>query len=133
MELKDIYKIENELKIKLPESYKSVMQCHPFEDNKKEPNITFCLINNVDEIIKENKEIQKEGFLGTPWKANLFVIGKDGAGNYYYINLNERINNKVFVTDFTFEEGEELNYIISNSLTDFIEFKIEIKQESESD
>jgi hypothetical protein len=49
----------------------------------------------ADEVIKATKDLRANRFYGAKWLDNFFVIGDDGAGDYYFMNV-ERKTSTVF-------------------------------------
>ena len=54
--------------------------------------------SDADEIIKETKCFRDEGFFGLNWPKKYLVIGDDGAGSVYFIDLNQT-NSPVYFAD----------------------------------
>ncbi len=95
MNTQDIERIESELSLKLPEFYTDVMLSYPFPGWDCE---NFMLCNDPEEIIRENKENRKEGFFDAEWPDHFFILGFDGCGNYYFIDLKNK-KEKVYFAD----------------------------------
>ncbi len=93
----EIAKIENELNIKLTDSYKNLIETNPFADKHKYPNVYNSLFDDSSELIRINLELRKNGFKNKAWSSNLFVIGTGCKKNYYYfINLDENEKSKIY-------------------------------------
>ena len=89
---KDLARAESELKIQLPADYAAALLKNPFKGGAQE------FYGNLDEILNQTKWNRDEGFFGLKWPENYLVIGDDGAGNQYFIDLN-RTPSPVFFVD----------------------------------
>lgn len=89
MNQEDIKKIENSLKIKLPEFYKKTIQSYPFP--KESFANEFLLPDEKNTIIENNDSTIID-------KKNIFVVGSDGGEEYYYINLTKETS-EVYLFD----------------------------------
>lgn len=83
----DVKKIEKNTEIKLPEFYKQVLLNYPKELVGTEAE-DFGLLNDADVIIYENNDVRRNGYFGEAWPARYFIIGQNGCGDYFVINLN---------------------------------------------
>ncbi len=81
----DLQRIETELSLTLPVFYKKTMLDYPLPGGNAE---NFGLCTCPREIIEKNTGNRNKGFFGVPWPKHLFVIGFDGCGNYYFIDLH---------------------------------------------
>ena len=95
MNKQDIEQIEAELKLKLPSFYSDQMLDYPFKGWDCED---WMLCNDPQEIIRQNNENRKGGFFDTDWPNHFFIIGFDGCGNYYFIDL-ETNKERVYFAD----------------------------------
>jgi SMI1 / KNR4 family (SUKH-1) len=89
---KDLARIKAELAIHLPNGYSTVLLEDPFKGEAQE------FYGEADEILKQTKWNRDEGFFGLEWPDNYLVVGDDGAGNQYFIDLN-RPESPVFFVD----------------------------------
>ena len=88
MEKKDIAKIEKQLKIELPDFYKNFMMAYPkelYEDWCSISQMEF--IDSPQDIIKINEDVRKSPHLDID--GEYFVIGVNGCGDYFVIDLND--------------------------------------------
>lgn len=84
-------RIEGELKIQLPEDYRSTMLDFPLQGDGTEP----LLYEDLHLVLRVNREFRDGGFRGRPWPPSLFVVGGNRAGDVYFIDT-ERENSPVF-------------------------------------
>jgi hypothetical protein len=89
---KDLARIEAELDIKLPTDYIAAVQQNPFKVGAQE------FYGDANEILEQTKWNRDEGFFGLKWPENYLVIGDDGAGNQYFIDVS-RTPSPVFFVD----------------------------------
>ncbi len=83
----DLNRIEKELSIKLPESYRRFMLAFPvpaFAGNHETE-----LWDDADALIKQNLELRKGITFVRPWPPRFFALGVDGGGSATAIDLNE--------------------------------------------
>jgi hypothetical protein len=82
----DLDRIGQELNLVLPRSYREFMQNGKFGDSDDGPQE---LTGGADEVIKLTKDARKQGFYGATWPDNYLVIGDDGAGDYYFTDVQK--------------------------------------------
>ncbi len=91
-----INEIENKLQVTLPLPYRELMLSYPFADD---PNPdAWEMLGNAKIVIAENTAYRKEGFFGFEWPPHYLVIGGDGFGNLYFLDLS-RGDETVFFAD----------------------------------
>ncbi len=88
MNLEGIKKIEEELKIRLPESYKNVVLNNPYGDELKYDIISKHFYDDPDKLIKINKRLRKQGLQKREWLDNLFAIAYYDS-DYTFIRIDE--------------------------------------------
>ena len=113
MKEEDLHRVESELGVLLPNSYRQVIISDPFTEYKTDCHIG--LIDNPDDIIATNVGLRAHGFNGMPWKKNYLAFDSDGMGFYYFIDLNIE-DSPVYVAS-----DEEYGSIEADSLTDWVE------------
>jgi hypothetical protein len=91
----DFEKIEQELSIKLPKTYRDMLLRPEFQG---EAAGFMEFSGDADEVIGLNLEVRKEGFYGAKWPEHYLVIGEDGAGNNYFTDVR-RETPAVFLAD----------------------------------
>jgi hypothetical protein len=92
MNTADFSSIEESLRLRVPEWYRAALEVYPFP--KEEPE----LFGNAQEVINQNQEYRKTGWFGFSWPATFFIIGEDGCGNLYFIDLGVS-DRRVFIAD----------------------------------
>lgn len=127
----DVSAIEEDLDVTLPQSYKDAIQNYPFKNIDDIDNIEDSLIKNKDRLIALNLKLRKDGFGGSQWPDYFFVIGEDGSGNYFFMNLKNKDDERVFYADHEsdFEPGRLEDYLYDINLRAFIKTKLEIQDE----
>lgn len=88
---------------------------------------------DADEIIGLNLEVRKEGFYGVKWPEHYLVIGEDGAGDYYFTDVN-RTTPAVFLADheLTINKKRLITSEGYETFADFIAFIIKLESESDA-
>ena len=81
-----ITKIEQGLQVKLPDPYKRVLLKYPFPPDSDAAYYDFY--GDPEVILEDNKYYHDNGFNGLPWAAHHFIIGNDGSGEIFFIDLN---------------------------------------------
>jgi hypothetical protein len=97
MEAIDIQKIEKILKIKLPQDYKNILLNYPPEIAEA-GELQFS--NDAEWLIGQNEFVREDpaNFFGKKaWPGEYFVIGEDGNGNCYYLDLSQKPPSTVFL------------------------------------
>lgn len=82
----DLDRIEKELNLVLPRSYREFMQSGKFGEGYSG---TQDLTGEADEVIEWTKELRSQGFYGAKWPNNFVVIGDDGAGDSYFTDVQK--------------------------------------------
>lgn len=91
----DFARIEEELSLTLPQSYREALQRAEFQT---EAAGFMEFTGDADEVIGLNLEARREGFFGVKWPEHYLIIGEDGAGNSYFTDL-KRERPVVFLAD----------------------------------
>lgn len=114
MTLDALNTIESALGIRLPQQYADFMLNYPEElDNDNFGAPEFELLNNPERLIEENADAYVD-LWGYPLNKDFFIIGNNGCGDYFLINLlNE-------VSVFHFSHEEQRFYKIADSLTEYV-------------
>ncbi|MCQ3827847.1 SMI1/KNR4 family protein [Microbulbifer elongatus] len=89
MNQQEVEFIEEKTGINLPECYKQVVLNYPGELLGTEAE-DYELLNDPEVIIEENNEVRNNGYFGESWPAHYFIIGQNGCGDYYVVNLENR-------------------------------------------
>lgn len=87
MELSDFQQIERELKIVLPVDYRKVLENYPLAIAAAQD---LQLSNQVEWLIGQNQMVREDpaSFFGKKtWNPQHLVIGEDGNGNCFYLDL----------------------------------------------
>ena len=88
--------IEQQLGLTMPEDYYQVLLAYPFE--RDSDSYDWNLFGEAETILKENQVYRDIGFFGQKWPNNYLVIGGDGLGNIYYLDLSRK-DSPVFFAD----------------------------------
>ncbi|MEP6671003.1 MAG: SMI1/KNR4 family protein [Chthoniobacter sp.] len=75
----DFARIEESLGLKLPEWYVRRLAEYPL------PQLDDALYDSADWAIRENEQLRTEGYMGSPWPREFFVIGQSGSGDPFFI------------------------------------------------
>lgn len=124
----DFIDIEKRLDLKLPDYYKKFIISPQNEIISRDLHLEHLLIEKeqlieINLLLKQNKGLSD----------NHFIVGHDGNGNYYQIELNDE-NEIVYFADheevITFEDTDEIDWKASldpcwNNLTEFKDWLIE--------
>ena len=82
-----LHRLERELGVSLPDTYRRVLLDYPFEVDSY--TYWWDLFGNVDRIIEYNTECRDNGFFGQAWPSHYLVIGGDGTGGVYFLDLKK--------------------------------------------
>ena len=84
MKRSDIAAIEAQFDVTLPGEYVSLLLAY----SKDLPELVsgLELYNQQWELVSDNESVRKGPLWGVTWPAHYFVIGSDGAGNYFCID-----------------------------------------------
>ena len=118
---KDIREIETDIGKKLPTSYKSLLLNYPQEllDEAGKYQIMFGFILPAikENIIRINKQATKNGFT----EESRIVIGEDGCGGYYFIDLTDEgiyeFNCDDDPESYTYLDEERIKIDLNSSLS----------------
>ncbi|OUC12096.1 MAG: hypothetical protein B0A82_24295 [Alkalinema sp. CACIAM 70d] len=80
----DLSHIEDAVGVALPPGYKALQLAYPSEI----PPIArgYELLHHPFHVLNENRSVRDGTLSGMAWPQSYFVIGQDGAGNYYCID-----------------------------------------------
>lgn len=81
----DLDRVERELNVRLPATYRALVQTYPAGLGPSGPD--YELIDDAEQLIAINRRFREDGFFGLPWPAHFFCFGGDGSGNEYYLDL----------------------------------------------
>ena len=84
--------IERELSVRLPEWYCARLLNYPFEKDEME------LFSDATELIRQNRYNRNKGWFGFPWLDSFLIIGEDGCGNLYFVNLGCS-DDRIYIAD----------------------------------
>lgn len=129
MDENDIHMIHSELLVQLPKDYVDRMLNYPLAGTDNEG---WELCDDAEIIVKHNKELRRLGFFDIPWPDHFFVIGSDGCGNFYFLNLKESDCRVYFANHENRFDPENLEELEESypSIDSFISFLSEIATES---
>ena len=80
--------LEHHIGVSLPEEYRSLLQNYP-EELRGTTVEGYELVSTVETLLSENLSVRQGPVFGLDWPRNHFVVGSDGSGNLYTLNLNE--------------------------------------------
>jgi hypothetical protein len=126
----DFERIEKELSLSLPVAYREALARPEFQ-NEAAGFMEFT--GDADEVIGLNLEVRQEGFYGVKWPEQYLVIGEDGAGNYYFTDVN-RERPAVFLADheLTTNKKRLMNSEGYETFADFISFITKLESECDA-
>ncbi len=84
----DFARIEASLGLQLPEWYVRRLRQYPLSEPDE------SLFDSADWTIRENERFRADGYFGSPWPRDFFVIGESGSGDPFFIRpgtADERI------------------------------------------
>ena len=129
MTAEDFEKIEKELSLSLPAAYREALARPEFQS---EAAGFQEFTGDADEVIGLNLEVRADGFCGVKWPVNYLVIGDDGAGDYYFTDVN-RTTPAVFLADH--ERTLKPKRIVTSegyeTFADFIAFVARLQSETD--
>lgn len=129
MTAEDFAHIEAELLVKLPKTYREILQRPEFQG---EAGGFLEFTGDADEVIGLNLEVRRDGFYGAKWPQHYLIIGEDGAGNSYFTDLNRDMP-AVFLADHELTTNRR-RLVTSEGYATFADFLIFIgKVASEND
>ena len=92
-------RVEAILQLTLPDSYRTIMlSCSPMH-----PGLELQLEGNPNTLTRENLDLRRDGFFDMAWPEHYLWIGRDGAGNGYFLDLSQE-GAPVFFAD---HEGQQ--------------------------
>jgi hypothetical protein len=96
MKTEELATVETRLGVRLPRAYH---ECMSLADSL--PPVDWdVFITDATVLIEANEEVRREGFFGQQnWPDHYFVVGNDGAGSFYYLDLHEEGEPHVFKAD----------------------------------
>jgi hypothetical protein len=96
MNTEEIERLERELKISLPTSYRIFLLSYP--EGVASVVGDFELIADAGRLLEMNTELRAKPFYRfPPWPNHLFAIGENGCGDYYFLDLKDRSGTVRFV------------------------------------
>ena len=103
----NIQKIEQALQVVLPEDYKKILLQYPREISDARD---LHLADDVNWLIEQNLYVREDpsNFFGKEaWCPNHFIIGEDGNGNCFYLNLEKPLPSPIFLLDHTTPDSDD--------------------------
>jgi hypothetical protein len=107
MDTEALARIEEILHLRLPEWYRSAMLSY----RPLNPMDGEILVNDAVELTNVNLELRRDGFFDMAWPGHYLWIGGDGAGNGYFLDLQQK-GTAVFFADHEARRyvQEEVNF-----------------------
>lgn len=137
----EVARIEARLKVVLPPHYRSFVLAYPRTllnaalDMKtwQEPAAESFLFNDPKRVIDINRAVREPGRLmldgeSEPWPGNYLIVGADGGGNYWCVDLEKQGKTVWF---FDHEQGAFEQQ--SKSLPDFVKYVLKYIEPFNSD
>jgi len=126
----DLARIEQELAISLPPAYCETLLRPEFQ-NEAAGFQEFS--GDADEVIGLNLELRNSGFCGIKWPAHYFVLGEDGAGNFYFTDLKKE-RPVVFLADheLTTVKGRLTTSESYETFPQFVSFLLRLQSETDA-
>ena len=123
-----IRQVERELRVKFPEYYRDVLKKYPFSGYAGNDFIRDCIMEDEEWLITENRELRENGFIDQKWPDYLLAIGHDDSGGYYFINLEDDDDTRIYLADheslFDYRNIDELE--IGSDMDDFVNYCKEV-------
>ena len=119
MTLVDFERIEVALQVVLPDYYKAVLLTYP---PNLEKAFDYELLGSAEKIIKENLTSYQD-FWGKQLNKKYLIIGKNGCGDYFFIELKKDSGVYGFLHD------NQTFYCLANSLKNYCTLISEGKHE----
>ena len=86
----ELIRIEQELSIELPIAYKEEAVNNPFSNKDISDMIYTCLLDDIEEILKLNKEIRANGYQNNNWPGKYYIFGYYKKGGYLFLNTQSK-------------------------------------------
>ncbi|MDA0661162.1 MAG: SMI1/KNR4 family protein [Planctomycetota bacterium] len=128
----DVQRIEQELGLKVPESYASVVLNYPCPE--VEGICRHGLFSDSQYVIEVNLEHRKEGWFGLAWPNHFLAIGDDGCGDTYFMVIGK--DDKVYMADHEggpCYETELDDCVSSESVQEHIEYELDLERWSQEE
>lgn len=129
MRQSDLDRIEEELELSLPATYREILLRFPFPPYS---GTTELLSTDVDDLISVNKRLRERGFSRCPhWPVYFCAIGWDGCGNYYFMRLGEG-DESVYLADHEGRCDPENLDILKETYSDlesYLQYVAEVEEE----
>lgn len=123
-------RIQTELNISLPSFYRIAINNYPFTAVDELDFVEDNLIKDVTWIIEHNAALRTSSFFGKEWPQNYFVIGHDGFGNYFFLNLKDNDQAIYFADHDEDVDLNNLSYLMySSSMSVYISMNLEDQKE----
>ena len=112
--------IEEQLGLSLPAGLRAYFDEIPFNDS------SFVYRNGLvylpSSVIRATEEFRTNGFFGKPWPTHYLVIGGDGLGNEFFVDVS-RPDSPVFLAEHESSRAPaQLEFAVAdNSLRDWID------------
>lgn len=106
--------IGTELGVTLPDEYRRILLDYPASLRGTTAE-GYEFLRLPDYIVSENKAVRRGTVFGMKWPGNHLIIGSDGGGNAYTINLEE-LPTKVYV----FDHDDRSFRIIAQSIAEWV-------------
>lgn len=123
-----IRQVERELRVKFPDYYRDALKKYPFSGYPANDFIRDCLMDDEEWLITENRELRENGFIDQKWPDYLLAIGHDDSGSYYFINLEDDDDTRIYLADhesqFDYRNIDELE--IGSDMDDFVNYCKEV-------
>ena len=92
MTLEDVSNIQLELDLLLPEDYRQVLLHYPFASDAYYDE----LFGDASYLVDTNQGYLEGSFFGQTWHSHHLIIGDDGAGNVYFLDLRRESSPVLF-------------------------------------
>jgi hypothetical protein len=134
----DVDRIERELGVRLPDSYRKAVVNYPVPAFAGNSEVMFW--DDADAIIEYNHRLRagEESFVD-PWPTRFFALGRDGGGCSNALDLDDELAGVFWFDrahiseDITKPSGEKLNQWVSRQVEEMSEYLSELEIELDSE
>jgi hypothetical protein len=123
MSPEEFSQIEACLELKLPEDYVHRLTEYPLTESEED------LFNTAEEVIQENERLRTEGYFGSPWPREFFVIGQSSAGDPFFI-LPDSNDHRVFCADHETGPKPDVTHLSEMEFCDTLAEYIDLTKET---
>ena len=87
MRTQDLDRIERELHVQLPKSYRAVLEAYPLPIDSG--STSMWLVDDANKVIESTRTWREASPNGRSWPASLVYIGDDGGEYAYFLDVSQ--------------------------------------------